>query len=75
MKVELTPSQSAILRPLLDLRNPFDRQLVIGQVVKGNWPEPEKTLLLCTTIKATTGEKIRKLIQKERADAKGSGFG
>ena len=60
MKVELTPSQSAILRPLLDeVNNPFDCPLVIGQIVKGS-----------TTIKATTGEKIRKLIQKERADAK-----
>ena len=66
MKVELTPNQAAVLRPLLEGQNPFDLKLIIRQVMKGNWPEPEKTFLLCTTIKATTGEKIRKLIQKER---------
>ena len=68
MRIELTPKQAAVLRPLLSDQNPFDRQLIIGHVMKGQWPEPEKTFLLCTTIKATTGEKIRKLIQKERGE-------
>jgi hypothetical protein len=73
LRIELTPEQAATLRPLLDDQNPFDRQLIIGQVMKGNWPEPEKTFLLCTTINSTTGEKIRKLIQKERAGARTPG--
>jgi hypothetical protein len=38
----------------LGRRRDIQSAIVIGQVVKGNWPEPEKTLLLCTTVKATT---------------------
>lgn len=68
MKLELTESQAAILRPLVrDRAGMFKTQVVIAQVMPGDWQAPEKLWLIYSTISKPTANKIRKLIEKEHA--------
>ena len=67
MKLELTESQAAILRPLVrDRDGMFKPQVVIAQVMPGDWKAPGKLWLICSTITKATAKKVRKLIEKER---------
>ena len=74
MRIELTPDQASVLRPLLESRNTFDRQLVIGQFVKRQLARTRQNAVSLND-NQSDHRKIRKLIQKERANAKGPNFG
>ncbi len=70
MKLELTNEQAAVLRPLIkfcqeSLATP---DIVIAQVMPGDWRAPEKTWLIYSTIKASTGRKIRQLIERDQEE-------
>ncbi|MBA3833861.1 MAG: hypothetical protein H0X34_18605 [Chthoniobacterales bacterium] len=73
MRLELTPEQSKVLRPIVanwDVDRSM-RPVFIGQLSIGDWQEPEKTWLIYTTITPATACKVRQLIEKERAKAGG----
>jgi hypothetical protein len=40
----------------------------MGQFMPGDWKAPEKVWLIYTTIGVATARKVRKLIEKERAE-------
>lgn len=68
MKIELTNEQATVLRPLVEwCAETQSRNIVIGQIIPGDWRELEKTWLVCATIPASTAHKIRKLIERDRA--------
>lgn len=68
MKLELTEGQAGILRPLIrDGEGMLKQQVVIAQVLPGDWQAPEKLWLIYSTITKDTAKKIRKLIEKEHA--------
>lgn len=67
MKIELTPAQAAQVRPLLrDCAGMFVPRVVLGQLVPGDWRDPEKIFLHYCTIQQNTARKIRSAIQKEQ---------
>jgi hypothetical protein len=68
MRLELTEAQAAILRPLVrDCEGMFKPQVVIAQVMPGDWKAPEKLWLVYSTTTKPTAKKIRKLIEKDHA--------
>ena len=68
MRLELTESQTSVLRHLVrDCEGMFRPQVVIAQVMPGDWKAPEKLWLIYSTITKTTAKKIRKLIEKDHA--------
>lgn len=68
MRLELTESQAAILRPLVrDCEGMLKQQVVIAQVMPGDWKAPGKLWLVYSTVAKDTAKKIRKLIEKDHA--------
>lgn len=68
MKLELTPAQAKQCRPLLDkaargtLATP---DVIAGQLMRGDWHEPERLFIFLSAIKHSTALKVRKLLAKD----------
>lgn len=68
MKLELTPSQAAEIKPWIDqCRETPTTSVLAGQLMPGDWREgADKIFLHYIIIRPDTALKIRRLIEKER---------
>ena len=66
MTFELTPDQSKEARRLLDLASAFPSLtpgVVLGQITKGDWREPDKIILTLAVIPPDKAQRIEGIIK------------